>query len=178
MIFGSWSGVVDAANANIFDVSFVYNSCGTNWNVCSPLNASGYPGYPGSAVDLAIFSSHCSGVAFVFVCLDCFCYCFFLVLTLPVSAGPMLLMDCNLFWFFGYPEVYISILPAFGIFGQSNFRDYFSAATMVIAVSTGVKIVCCCDVFGCFVQLCRNLKYLKYQLYRTFRGLICGWNTI
>lgn len=62
LIFLVWIKFELLANASIFDVSFVYNSCGTNWNVCSPLNASGYPGYPGSAVDLAIFSSHCSGV--------------------------------------------------------------------------------------------------------------------
>ena len=127
---------------------------------------------------------------------------FLLLLSLPVLAGAitMLLTDRNfgttffdpagggdpilflhLFWFFGHPEVYILILPGFGIIshiistfsqeadlrlsrhGLRHGRDrrrrlrrvgaphvhrrprrrharYFVAATMVIAVPTGVKI--------------------------------------
>src|ERR1700754_2339049 len=69
------------------------------------------------------------------------------------AGGGDPVMFQHIFWFFGHPEVYIMILPAFGIVSfivwahhmftvgmPASAQLFFMYATMLIAVPTGVKV--------------------------------------
>ena len=66
----------------------------------------------------------------------------------PIFGGDPVLYQ-HFFWFFGHPEVYILIIPAFGIIsiiiaGNSNNRVIFGNQSMILAMS-------CISILGSLV---------------------------
>uniref|UniRef100_A0A0K0D1V2 Cytochrome c oxidase subunit 1 n=1 Tax=Angiostrongylus cantonensis TaxID=6313 RepID=A0A0K0D1V2_ANGCA len=149
-----------------FDSCFVDIGCGTSWTVYPPLRSLGHPG---RRVDLAIFSLHCAGLSSILGGINFMCTTknirrssislehislFVYVLILPAFG---IVRQSTLYLtgkkeVFGYLGMVYAILRI-GLIGcvvwahhiytvgmDLDSRAYFTAATIVIAVPTGVKV--------------------------------------